>query len=136
MVMTGTILLFDSRTLGDIDNELSVDSKLEKSSSRQLCCAVCRFPITHYTQATKIEQKHIHLKRNPSGNLFRFGCYRNASGCGHFGEFTHEYTWFNGYKWCNALCLSCNTQLGWCFTGEQTFYGLIVEQLVDCKIDK
>jgi len=133
--MTATTLLFDSRALGARDTKVSVDSRVEKSQSRRLCCAVCQFPITNYSQATKIEQKHIHLKSNPGGIQFRFGCYHRAPGCGHNGEFTYEYTWFNGYQWCNALCESCSTQLGWCFTGERTFYGLILEQLVDCKID-
>ena len=132
--MTATTLFFDSRTLGDNDNKVSVDSRMEKSQGRRLCCAVCQFSITDYAQAMKIEQKHIHQERNPGGILFRFACYQHAPGCGHFGEFTYEYTWFEGYQWCNALCVSCSTQLGWCFTGERTFFGLILEQLVDCKI--
>lgn len=131
--MMATALFFDSRTLGEKEQELSLASSVEKPQGRRLCCAVCRFPVTNYDQATEIEQKHIHLKCNPFGNQFRFGCYRNASGCGNLGEFTQEFSWFAGYTWCIGLCLSCNTQLGWCFEGEQAFYGLILEQLINCK---
>jgi len=133
LAIMATTLLFDTRTFDEKQVELSPEDLLEEQQPGKLCCAVCGLHVTDVDQVTKIEQKHIHLKRNPYGTQFRIGCYRNAVGCGHFGPFSQEHSWFTDFSWSVGLCLSCKTQLGWIFTGEGTFYGLIMDKLINCK---
>ena len=71
------------------------------------------------------------IRVNPSGVDFHVGCFEPAPGCITEGAPTLYWTWFPGCAWQLALCRACHAHLGWRFTGEQTFWGLILDRLVE-----
>ncbi len=92
-----------------------------------LYCRACGRIITGRDQQILINGSHSHTFFNPAGIVYELGCFREACGCMTVGEATAEFTWFSGHAWRFALCLSCDTHLGWFFEmGEHSFYGLIL----------
>lgn len=73
----------------------------------------------------------MHCRLNPSAFAFVFGCFREAPGCLVIGEPTSEATWFPGSLWQYAMCAGCGVHLGWAFVGEASFFGLLLERLVE-----
>ena len=105
----------------------------DKKPEQRLCCAICGAYITDDRFKTQINGQHAHTKINPQNHQFTFASYSEAPGCSRHGELTHADTWFAGYRWRFAHCKNCTAQLGWQFYGERIFYGLIMEQLVNCE---
>ncbi|MGH8579888.1 MAG: cereblon family protein [Gammaproteobacteria bacterium] len=100
--------------------------------AKPLRCAVCGHAITYEAQRISVQGSHEHLRRNPQGLSFRFGCFAWAPGCAKWGEATSEYTWFPGFSWRIAACAQCREHLGWSFSSRsgEGFYGLILARLV------
>ena len=129
-----TICLFQTELQSDADQQ--TDTDIDDTQPRQrFCCAVCACYVTDDRYKTLKQQQHCHSRSNPDKQLFRFCCFSAAPGCQAHGTATAEHSWFNGYHWRFAHCKNCGTQLGWQFVGEQTFYALVQEQLVDCTAD-
>ena len=103
----------------------------EQDKSWNLYCANCGRLITTQDQRIPIRGTHEHSFRNPHGLLFHIGCFATAPGCGQLGEATEEWTWFPGYRWQVALCMSCGVHLGWRYRSRdgELFYGLILNRL-------
>lgn len=76
-----------------------------------------------------VDGRHQHLFFNPAGIAFEIRCFAAAPGTICHGAPSAEFTWFAGYRWRIALCAHCHAHLGWRFTGEGLFYGLIASQL-------
>ncbi len=99
-------------------------------SGRRLLCAVCAAPITTDDQRVAIEGRHAHLRTNPAGFDFEFGCFREAPGAVVVGEATAEHSWFAGYQWRFSVCGGCGAHLGWHFdSAGSRFHGLIFDRL-------
>jgi hypothetical protein len=94
-----------------------------------LRCAVCKAAITSPQQAIAVNGSHEHAFFNPAGIAFEIRCFRAAPGAAVQGAASDEFTWFPDYRWQVALCLVCQAHLGWRFTGNTTFFGLIASQL-------
>jgi len=94
-----------------------------------ILCAVCRAVITHQRNSVPINGRHQHAFFNPSGIAFEIRCFYAAQGTTFHGAPSAEFTWFAGYRWRVALCATCHAHLGWLFTGDGPFYGLIANQL-------
>lgn len=94
-----------------------------------LYCASCGAPITHPLTKIAKQGKHAHTFYNAAGIVFHLGCFDQAENCVLQGMPTFKDTWFMGYTWRLANCARCGTQLGWQFTGEDVFYGLILSRL-------
>jgi len=77
-----------------------------------------------------VNNRHEHAFFNPAGIAFVLRCFRQAPGVSPCGEPTGEFTWFPGFRWQIVLCATCQTHLGWLFTGTQSFFGLIATRLV------
>jgi hypothetical protein len=73
----------------------------------------------------------VHLRLNPHAFAFIFGCFSSAPGCVVHGEPTLDATWFAGCRWQYAHCAKCMRHLGWAFSGADSFFGLLLERLVD-----
>ena len=99
---------------------------------QKYCCAVCGYVITTQGDAVEVDGAHQHARINPDGRRFLLRCFSIAAGCGYHGDATSYHTWFTGYAWRYAHCSRCQSQLGWYFQGNGSFYGLISEQLVHC----
>lgn len=94
-----------------------------------LCCVRCGHAITDATARLAVQGRHVHFCSNPLGIEFQIGCFRWAPGLVGVGELSDFWTWFPGYCWRVGLCGRCELHLGWCFTGEEVFYGLILDRL-------
>lgn len=97
---------------------------------KPLRCRACTAIATYEDARVDIDGQHEHMRVNPAGYVYRFGCFSDAEGCAVLGEPTEAYTWFDGCRWQYAHCRNCAAHLGWCFTGAQSFFGLLVDRLV------
>lgn len=131
--MNPTLQLLDSAHITDVLDELTQELQRKKREPLRWCCALCKAVITDDDCKVQINGTHEHYKVNPQGSAFQFRSYSNAEGCAPTGEATEEYSWFSGYRWRFAQCATCHTQLGWYFSGSDSFYGLITDQLVRCN---
>jgi hypothetical protein len=96
-----------------------------------LACARCRHRVTSHEARCERFGRHEHLRANPSGFMFVFGCFARAPGAELVGPPTDDATWFAGYRWSYALCASCAAHLGWHFDGDAPFFGLVLDRLVE-----
>ena len=101
-----------------------------ESDARKLCCVACGHEITEEAARIEVGGGHGHTRLNPAGVLFHFGCFARAPGAGVTGIPVSEHSWFPGCAWQFADCAGCRAHLGWYFTGEASFFGLIAERLV------
>jgi hypothetical protein len=130
--MNPSIYLLDSARITDVLKDLLKDESRRAEKSRRWCCAVCKAFITDDEAGIDVNGKHEHYHVNPQGLSFGFRSYSRADGCNCIGQLTAEYSWFTGLLWRFAHCASCHSQLGWYFSGRESFYGLIVSRLVPC----
>jgi hypothetical protein len=100
-----------------------------ESKDPGLTCRLCGHLITHERERVSVAGAHQHTRYNAAGFVFHFGCFAHAGGSALHGEETPQDTWFPGYVWRYALCGACHTHLGWLFSGESTFFGLILDRL-------
>ncbi|HEY9715598.1 MAG TPA: cereblon family protein [Chroococcales cyanobacterium] len=112
-----------------MSNQFSIElkDKSETESHKTVRCKSCGFDITSPSLAV---QPHEHTFRNPGGYSFHVLCYSEAPGAADIGEPTSEATWFPDYHWTFAICLQCQTHLGWWYSGPDRFAGLIATRLV------
>ena len=104
--------------------------KHESDVHGALYCKACGNAITAKDQAITVSSSFRHTFFNPAGIVFELGCYKQAPGCMIAGVPSSEFSWFSGYLWSFALCLSCEAHLGWCFeSGTSVFWGLILNKL-------
>ncbi|MFT5134926.1 MAG: hypothetical protein ACI9SC_003409 [Gammaproteobacteria bacterium] len=96
----------------------------------KILCWKCHEMVTVSEEAINQNGSHIHNGTNPAGHSFRFACYQNATGCSELGPASLGHSWFPGYCWQVAVCNACLEQLGWLFTGESRFYGLITDRII------
>ncbi len=100
-------------------------------SDRALLCSHCKRLITYQQFMTEINGTLAHTQCNPSGILFRYRCYLNASGCIIGGPPVSEFSWHSGYRWQYAYCSGCGQHLGWFFSGRNpSFFGLQIHLIV------
>ncbi len=122
---------FDRQTT-DSDYLTKATSKPAKTDdSGKIRCRSCHQVITDREQGIHQNGSHFHTCTNPHDHCFRFACYQEAPGCTQAGSASYEHSWFAGHSWQIALCGACGEHLGWLFTGENCFYGLIINRLVD-----
>jgi hypothetical protein len=101
-----------------------------EGAGRGLFCRLCRHGITRQEAGIAVNGRQVHVRTNPAGITFEFGCYSGAPGCAAVGSPTAEHTWFPGHSWQIAVCGGCGEHLGWRFRGEGGFFGLILSRLV------
>ena len=95
-----------------------------------LRCISCHAVITTPQDAIEIAGQHRHTCTNPHGFTFTIGCFAQASGILADPTSSTEHSWFPGYAWQIALCSNCTLHLGWRFSGESSFYGLVLNRLL------
>lgn len=104
----------------------------ERKPKRAIVCAACGYAITD-TEARMVRAgRHHHTCVNPTGIVFRIGCFRSAPGCTGVGDWSTYWSWFEGYAWQVCCCQGCSVHLGWGFQGDGApFYGLILDRLAE-----
>lgn len=127
----GRIYFFDAQSMSQRERESDAQLDDESRMDDWLFCAACKTKIVHVGERIKMLGVHSHRFTNPQGYSFHITCFRSAPGCVPIGEKTLEHTWFPGHSWQIAICIQCQTHLGWGFNGSgSNFYGIIVDQLV------
>ncbi len=118
------------RPPGHLGKDPDAEDFLAMGSGRRLLCAACRDPITTDEQRITIDGRHAHLRTNPAGFDFEFGCFSEAPGAAAAGEAIAEHSWFAGFRWRFSICRGCGCHLGWRFeSGSSSFHGLILDRL-------
>ena len=114
----------------DVDTTQDV---LEKEEN-VILCKDCMTTITSQKYAISIHGSHIHHFTNPAAILYTIRCFSSAHGCITGGELSSEFTWFEDFLWCYALCSACMSHLGWFYVNEnKNFYGLIADRLFEIR---
>ncbi len=111
---------------------IRTEKKFGVKGERLILCANCGNPVTTSENIITVDGKHIHNFMNPSGVEYEIGCFASADGCEVFEETSTEATWFEGFSWSESICSNCFAHLGWLYeSGDNTFFGLIVDNLSD-----
>ena len=99
----------------------------------ELYCAGCGHLVTRSRWAVARNGDHQHTVFNPAGVVFTIRCFNEAPGVAAKGTPTDEFTWFKGYDWQLVHCLGCGAHLGWQYSGDEVFFGLIKPKLTEIK---
>ncbi len=127
--LSNELLFRGAKGSPDRDNLSIEKDESEKEQQKGLLCRVCQLLITTSRERIEKDGKHLHTFFNPAGIVYEIGCFRRAPGCLEFGPPSSEFAWFGGYSWQVVYCLSCQQHLGWKFSGEERFFGLVVNKL-------
>lgn len=130
--VVGTLLCRDEPGRAGSGTRTIDRDEREEYSERVLRCLLCTATITSPRERTSRNRQHLHTVFNPAGIVYEIGCFQKAPGCLVHGPTSRDFTWFAGYAWRVAFCAVCAEHLGWHFsTGEDAFFGLIVNRLTD-----
>jgi len=118
--------------VADFTTPENQEHPVEKEENNILCRR-CDHPITRQADLIAVDGSREHTFFNPAGIVFEIRCFSRAPGCRLEGAPSSDFTWFAGYRWQLALCLSCLTHLGWYFSGADAagFFGLIRNRLYE-----
>lgn len=130
-IPAGGLLCRDAQGRPGRDSESVEKDDSEKEQQKGLLCRQCRLLITTSRERLDKEGTHLHTFFNPAGIVYEIGCFRRAPGCLPFGPSSGEFAWFSGYIWQVVYCRGCQQHLGWMFSGEDRFFGLIVNKLAE-----
>lgn len=100
-----------------------------RAADEALVCAACGHAITSARERIEVHGAHEHRRVNEHGFDFHLGCFARAPGCFEEGAPTLRWTWFPGSAWQVAGCRGCGAHLGWRFSGEADFHGLVLARL-------
>lgn len=106
---------------------IEIEKSSEQEEQKSIRCRNCESEITSPSFAI---QPHEHTFRNPAGYSFHVLCFSDAPGAAELGDSTEEASWFAGYAWAFAVCRQCQNHLGWWYSGEKRFAGLIATRLI------
>ena len=93
-------------------------------------CAWCLNRVANEKDRFQYGGKDEFAFTNPAGLRFKIITFTQTLGCRRAGKPTLEHTWFAGYAWSFCHCDQCGQHLGWCYTGQQEFVGLIKNRIV------
>jgi len=112
------------------DSQSQDASDVMEKDEEAIRCAVCGLRITSQKESVSVSGSTEPVFTNPFGYVFKINSFKQAPGCGGAGEYTLENTWFPGFRWRYALCLSCRVHLGGHYlSDDSSFFGLIVGNL-------
>ena len=138
--LPSTRITYETIWCKDTAKEPSHGNQAEQTSKRKpkkgptLNCLFCRAVITTPKHRIRYDGKHEHVFANPSGYIYRIGCFDEAPGCGAVGAFTPFWSWFPGTQWQMAHCGSCTKHLGWRYRNDtKLFYGLVLDYLIEVE---
>ena len=128
--LSGALLFRGAKDNPDRDNLSIEKDESEKEQQRGLLCRACHLLITTSRESLEKDGKHLHTFFNPAGIVYEIACFRRAPGCLASGAPSSEFAWFGGYSWQIVYCRGCQQHLGWKFSGEDRFFGLVVNRLI------
>jgi hypothetical protein len=92
-------------------------------------CAWCHNPVAKEKDRFFNDGKSEFTFANPEGTRFEIITFSQTIGCLQEGIPTTAHTWFPGQAWSYCLCDGCGFHLGWYYTGQQEFIGLIKSRI-------
>ncbi len=104
-------------------------SETDERIERAVVCRACGHALTKESARIDVDGRHQHTFVNAHAYAFTIACFKDAPGCLGFGESSTFWTWFEGHAWRIALCGGCSGHVGWSFTGESSFFGLVVDRI-------
>ncbi len=93
-------------------------------------CAWCLNRVANEKDRFAFKGKDEFCSSNPEGIRFEIITFSQTLGCRHSGVPTLDNTWFPGHAWSYCQCHRCRQLLGWYYTGEHDFAGLIKDRIV------
>lgn len=93
-------------------------------------CASCLNRVANERNRFAIGGKDEFSFSNPEGFHFDIITFSETKGCRETGVPTLQYTWFPGHAWSYCNCAQCGQHLGWYYTGQHQFAGLIKDRIV------
>jgi hypothetical protein len=93
-------------------------------------CAWCLNRVANERDRFSHNGKDEFAFTNPEGIRFEILTFSRTSGCCQTGLPTLEYTWFEGHAWSYCQCSGCRQHLGWYYSGQHQFVGLIKNRVV------
>lgn len=93
-------------------------------------CAWCLNRVARETDRFLYDGKDEFSFSNPQGIRFAIITFDRALGCRQSGTPTLEYTWFAEHAWSFCQCDRCGQHLGWYYSGQHEFVGLIKNRIV------
>jgi hypothetical protein len=93
-------------------------------------CAWCLNRVANEKDRFTYEEESEFTFTNPAGIRFEIMTFSRTLGCRQAGVPTLDHTWFRGHAWAYCQCDRCGIHLGWFYTGEHEFAGLIRDRLV------
>ena len=93
-------------------------------------CLKCNKKITEDKERFLYDGKCEYQFINPEGYVFDIITFQSADGCREEGISTTDFTWFKNHSWCFAICSRCGLHLGWKYSGQFSFFGLIKSRLI------
>ncbi len=92
-------------------------------------CAWCLNRVAHERDRFQFGGRDEFAFTNPAGIRFEIITFLQTLGCCQTGVPTLEHTWFAGHAWSFCQCDSCGQHLGWFYTGQHDFAGLIRDRI-------
>jgi DNA-directed RNA polymerase subunit RPC12/RpoP len=96
---------------------------------RAVTCRHCSHALARARDRQPLDGAATRTFVNPHGHVFEIAAFREAAGCGAQGTPTSYWTWFAGHAWQYAHCAKCGSHVGWLFTGDSRFFGLLVDRI-------
>jgi hypothetical protein len=93
-------------------------------------CAWCLQRVANERDRFQYEGKDEFTFDNPEGIRFEIITFLQTLSCRQTGRPTLEHTWFAGHAWSFCQCAECGQHLGWFYTGQHEFVGLIKSRIV------
>ena len=93
-------------------------------------CAWCQNRVANEKDRFPYNGKDQFTFSNPEGIRFPIMTFSRTLGCRETGAPTLDYTWFPGHAWSYCLCDNCGQHLGWFYSGQHEFAGLIIPRIV------
>lgn len=109
--------------------ETEVKTKNELKPDDWLCLK-CSKKITEDKERFLYDGQSEFRFTNPDGFIFDIITFKTADGCLEEGKPTMDFTWFKNHAWRFAICSRCGLHLGWKYSGQFSFYGLIKSRLI------
>lgn len=128
-IVTTPLKLLDREGLSPDLAQLVERLQTPERASPWLLCRACEQRITEATARIPIHRHHQHTFTNPHGFVYTVGCFDSAPGVVEEGEPSSFWSWFPGYHWQIVVCLGCRWHLGWRFSGEDSFFALVLDRL-------
>ncbi len=93
-------------------------------------CSWCLNRVANEKDRFQYDGKDEFAFSNPERIRFAIITFSQTLGCRETGAPTLEHTWFPGHAWSYCLCAQCGQHVGWYYSGQHEFAGLIKARIL------